>query len=325
MTRCLAVLCSIAITAGCHKSHGVAPEVSGLAAVPATAEVVIAADVPRVAGSQLVQRAVDQLLQRDPDLAARWQKLQQSCKLDPTQIQHVVLAIGPHSGTQPGSGPVLLVATGKITETELATCVRGLVGQGSGSLNVKDVAGRSLYEAKDGNRAVYFAFGRPDTVVLGSSEQWVIDAIGTGKKALDNPDLKHWIDLTDQKAPVWAAGKVDERVRSGLVRVTSGQLSAGPVAMVLSFDPTSGAKASLGVLMATPQDAKALESFANTQKGLLGYAAQAKSLGRIVDKVTITADGTLVRLSVDLGVDDVNQLVSALDGTGSAAQDSPPK
>ena len=81
----------------------------------------------------------------------------------------------------------------------------------------------------------------------------------------------------------------------------------------------------LGVLMATPQDAKALESFANTQKGLLGYAAQAKSLGRIVDKVSITADGTLVRLSVDLAVDDVNQLVSALDGTGSAAQDSPPK
>jgi hypothetical protein len=76
--------------------------------------------------------------------------------------------------------------------------------------------------------------------------------------------------------------------------------------------------------MATPQDAKALESFANAQKGLLGYAAQAKGMGRLVDKVTIGADGTVVRFSVDLAVDDVNQLVSALDGKGSAAQDSPP-
>lgn len=320
----LALLCGLAIVAGCHKKSGPPPEVSGLAAVPATAEVVIAADVPRLAGSALVSRALDQLLAHDPDLASRWQKLRDGCKIDPSQIQHVVLAIGPHEGTQPGTGPVLLVATGKLAETELATCVRGLVGQGGGSLNVKDVSGRSLYEAKDGNRVVYFAFGRADTVVLGSSEAFVRDAVGTGQKVLDNPDMKQLIDQADQKAPVWAAGKVDPRVSAGLVRVTQNQLSAGPTAMVLAFDPTNGAKGSLGVVMANPKDAKTLESFANTQKALLGYAAQAKGLGPIVDKVAIHADGPVVRLSVDLGIVDVNQLVSALDGKGSAAQDSPP-
>jgi hypothetical protein len=321
----LALVCSLAFALGCgKKAGGPPPEVSGLAAVPSSAEVVIAIDVARVTGSPLVARAASQLLARDPDLAARWQKLEQSCKLDPQQLHHVVLAIGPHQGAQPGTGPVLLVATGQISETALATCVRGMVGQGGGSLEVKDAQGRSLYEAKEGSRVLYFAFGRPDTVVLGSSEQFVLDAVGAGPKALDNADLKHWLELTDQRAPIYAAGKVDERVRTGLVRVTSGQLTSGPVAIVLSLDPTKGAKAMLGAVMANDKDAKTLESFANTQKGLLGYAAQAKSLGRVVDPVTIAADGSVVRFSVELGLDEVNQLVSALDGGGSAAQDSPP-
>lgn len=320
----LALLCGLAVAAGCHKKSGPPPEVTGLAAVPATAEVVIGADVPRVASSPLVSRAVDQLLDRDPELATRWKKLHDSCKLDPSQISHVVLAIGPHTGDKPGTGPVLLVATGKLSETELATCVRGLVGQGGGSLDIKDAGGRSLYVAKDSGRTVYFAFGRPDTVVLGSTEQFVLDAVGGGSKVLDNPDMKKWIELAGQGEPVWAAGKVDDRVRTGLVRVTSGALKAGPVAMVLTFDPSKGAKASLRVVMASPDDAKALESFANSQKALLGYAAQRVSLGPIVDKVQIASDGAVVRFSVDLSIDDVNHLVSVLDGKGSAAQDSPP-
>lgn len=320
----LALLCGLAVAAGCHKKSGPPPEVTGLAAVPASAEVVIGADVPRIASSQLVARAVDQLLARDPELAARWKKLHDGCKLDPSQIEHVVLAMGPHTGDKPGTGPVLLVATGKLSETELATCVRGLVGQGGGSLDIKNDGGRALYVAKDSGRTVYFAFGRPDTVVLGSSEQFVMDAVGHGSKVLDNPDMKRWIELAGQGEPMWGAGKVDERVRTGLVRVTSGALKAGPVAMVLTFDPSKGAKASLEVVMASPDDAKALESFANAQKGLLGYAAQKVSLGPIVDKVQIAADGAVVRFSVDLSIDDVNQLVSVLDGKGSAAQDSPP-
>jgi hypothetical protein len=171
---------------------------------------------------------------------------------------------------------------------------------------------------------LYFAFGRPDTVVLGSSEQFVLDAVGAGPKALDNVDLQRWLELTDQRAPIYAAGKVDDRVRAGLVRLTNGQLSSGPVAIVVSLDLTKGAKGMLGAVMANDKDAKTLESFANMNKGLLGYAAQAKSLGKLVDKVAIAADGPLVRFSVDLGLDEVNQLVSALDGGGSAAQDSPP-
>ena len=335
MTRHLlaSVFAVVALLASCgKKSSGPPPEVTGLAAVPATAEVVVAADVPRVAASPLVSRAVDQLLLRDPVLSESWQKLQTTCKIDPTQIQHVVLAIGPARGAdpggahagQPGTGPVLMVATGKLSETEFAQCVRGLVGQGSGSLNVKESAGHTMYEAKDGNRIVYFSFSRADTVVLGTDEAFVNDAIGTGKKALDNPDLARWIALADQRAPIWAAGKVDPRVGAHLSRVTSGQISAGPVALALTFDPTLGAKASLAAVMASPQDAKALESFANANKGLLGYAAQAKSLGPIVDKFHVAADGSIVRFSIELSLDEVNQVISALDGKAPAEQDPPP-
>lgn len=322
--RAHVAIAALALVASCKKSPAPAPELAGLAAVPATAEVVVVVDVSRVAGSPLVQRAADQLLARDADLAVRWQKLHDSCKLDLDKLKTVALAIGPHQGPQPGTGPVLMVATGKIGETELATCVRGMVGSGGGSLVAKDSNGRTLYEAKEANRVMYFAFSRPDTVVLGSNEQFVTEALGTGKKAVDNPDLKRWIDLADQKAPIWAAGRVDERVRAGLVRVTSGQLSAGPSALAMSADLATGLKLDGAVVMANANDAKALESFMKTQKGLLGYAAQAKSLGQIVDAFQISSDRDVVKLHLELSTDDVNRLVSALDGGGAAAQDSPP-
>ncbi len=314
----------LALVTSCKKAHAPSPELTGLAAVPASAEAVIAADVPRVLGSPLVERAVDTLLARDADLAARWQKLHDTCKVDASQLRHVVLAIGPHAGPQPGTGPVLMVATGKLSETELATCVRDMVGRGGGSLTVKEAGGRTLYEAKDGNRTMYFAFSRPDTVVLGSSEEYVVEALGPGKKALDNPELKRWLDLADQRLPVWGAGKVDERVRTGMVRATGGEVKVGPTAVALSADPTSGVKLELAAVMANTQDAKALESFANTQRGLLGYAAQAKHLGKMVDKLAIQADRDVVRFRIELTIDDVNELISALDAKGSAAQDSPP-
>ena len=119
-----------------------------------------------------------------------------------------------------------------------------MVGQGGGTLTAKDVDGRTLYQAKDGNRTMYFAFGRPDTVVLGSNEAYVTEALGTGKKVSDNAEhRRRGSQLADQNAPVWAAGRVDERVAAGLVKVTNGQLKEGPKAMLVALDPTDGREA----------------------------------------------------------------------------------
>lgn len=327
MSKLLAA-CSLAVAlvvtvGGCGKKAGkAAPPVVGLAAVPESAQVVISADVARVASSPLVTRAVETFLLKDAELATRWQRLQDSCKLDIDKLKSVVLAIGPSATA--GTGPVIMVATGQLVETELAACVRAMVGHGGGSLTAKPLGGRTLYQAKDGNRTMFFAFGRPDTVVLGSSEAYVTEALGPGKKVADNAELMKWIKLADQKAPVWAAGRVDERVRQGLVKVTNGQLSAGPTAMVLAVDPTDGAKLDLGAVMASEADAKTLESFAKSQLALMAMAAQAKSLGKVVDKVSVAAKGEVVRFEANLGMDDVNQLISALDGGDATAQDSPP-
>ncbi|HSN29505.1 MAG TPA: hypothetical protein VLT45_24625, partial [Kofleriaceae bacterium] len=67
MNRAL-VLISLALAWGCGKKHGggSATEVAGLSAVPASAEIVISADVARVMDSPLVERAVDQLMLREP-------------------------------------------------------------------------------------------------------------------------------------------------------------------------------------------------------------------------------------------------------------------
>jgi hypothetical protein len=328
MNRAL-IACSLAVAAtlggGCgKKSNKALPEVAGLVAVPASAEVVIVADVAKVADSALVERAVDQFLMKDADLAARWQKLQTDCKLDAKKLRHVILAIGPKTGDAPGTGPVLMVATGQLVETELAACVRGIVGQGGGTLTAKTAGGRTLYQAKDGNRTMYFAFGRPDTVVLGSNEGFVTEALGPGSKVKDNAEMTGYFARVDQNAPVWAAGRVDERVRGGLVKVTSGQLKEGPKAMIVSLDPTDGAKLEVGAVMASDGDAKTLESFAKSQLALMAMAAQAKSLGKVVDKIAISVDGPVTRFRASLGTEEVNQLISALDGGGSTAQDSPP-
>jgi hypothetical protein len=322
----LAYVAAAAVLAvGCgSKSKKALPEVSGLAAVPASATAVVVADVSRVVDAPLVERAVDQLLLRDPQLNQRWQQLATTCKVDPKKLKHVVLAIGPHEGKGPGTGPVLMVVTGQIVETELAGCVRTIVGQGGGTLTAKDIGGRTLYQAKDQNRTMYFAFGKADTVVLGSNEAYVTEALGTGKKVADNGELVGYMKLANQSAPVWAAGKVDERVRGGLVKLTGGQVKEGPTAMVVSADPTNGLGLEVGAAMASEADAKTLESFAKAQLGLMAMAAQAKSLGKVVDKVTISAEKQVVRFKAALTVDDVNLLISALDGGGVTAQDSPP-
>ncbi|MDB4955957.1 MAG: hypothetical protein JWO36_3526 [Myxococcales bacterium] len=332
----LAALVLAAAACG-KKSSAPSAEVTGLAAVPASAVVVITADVARVVDSPLVARAVDQLLARDADLAARWQKLKDSCKLDfATQIKHVVLAVGPSTngadtlhgagppGPQPGTGPVLMIATGKLVENEFAACVRSMVGKGGGDLTAKPLGSRTLYQAKEGNRGMFFAFGRADTVVLGSDEAYVAEALGPGKKLSDNPEMSQWLALADQHAPLWAVGRADERVRQGLVKATAGQISAGPVAFTVSADTSNGAKFEVDAVMATAADAKALESFAKQNLALAGMAAQGKSLGKIVDHIAIAADGAVLRLKANLDIADVNLLVSALDGGGPAAQDSPP-
>ena len=306
------------------KDTSLSPEVSGLAAVPATAQVLIAADVSKLTDSPIIARAVERLLLSEPRLAESWAHVQESCKIDPIrQIRHVMLAIGPAQGGA-GTGPVLMVATGSLSEPDLASCIRTMVGKGGGELTAKSVVGRSIYQVKDGNRTMHFAFSRPDTIVLGTNEAWVTDALGTGPKATTNPDLQAWLKLVDQRAPVWAVGRVDPRVGQGLVTATSGKLAKQPEAFVATLDATAGAKVLLGVVMSDAESAKTLESWAKTELAVVGMAAQLKSLGSVVAKVTVIAEQSVVRFRAALTMDEVNRLLSVLDEKPAPEQGSPP-
>src|SRR6185436_10167916 len=105
--------------AGCGKKasepSGPPPELTGLAAVPANAQVVIGVDVGKLLDSQVVERAVDQLLLHNAELSERWQRLHDDCKIDLSrQVKRIMLAIGPHTGPQPGTGPVIMIVVGSI-------------------------------------------------------------------------------------------------------------------------------------------------------------------------------------------------------------------
>ena len=318
---------ALAVACGSKKSNeGPPPEVTGLAAVPSSAEIVIAVDVEKLASSPLVTRAAEQLLLRDPALAQSWEHVRDACKLDVTkQIRRLTIALGPSPNpNKPGTGPVLMVATGKIAETELATCIRSLVGKGGGQLTAKPLDGRTLYQVKDQNRTMFFSFGAADTIVLGTSEPFVKEALGKGPKAPGHPELAAWMKLTNQNAPLWAIGRVSERVKQGLVKVSQGQIKIGPTAFVGSADLVEGAKLELGAVMANPDDAKQLESQIKAQLALLVMVAQEKSLGPLVQKVKLSVDGNVVRIGAALSMDDVNHVLSMLDGGAPPKQDSPP-
>lgn len=314
---------------GCGKKEapsGPAPELTGLAVIPASVEVVVGADIAKLTDSPVIDRAIEQVLMRDAVLSERWQRLKDECKIDlGKQIKRVMVALGPsRPGPAPGTGPVLMVAVGSLPETELQQCVTKLVGAGGGSLTGKPVAGRTLYLARDGNHAMYFAYTRPDTVVFSADEAYLTEALGAGKKAPDNPDLTAWRKLVNQSAPLWAVGRTDPRIRDGLVKVSSGQISAGPVAFALNADLADGAKLQLSAVMNQPDQAKALESYVKRELALLTAAAQLKSLGSVVGKVAVTADANIVQFRAALTVDDLNHVLAALDDSNTSPQDRAP-
>ena len=315
--------------AGCRKKpiapSGPPPELTGLAVVPATADVVLGANVAKLVDSPVLDRMLEQLLSHDATLAERWQHLKDDCKVDlGKQVKRVMLALGPPRTPAPGTGPVLMVVVGSIPEADFKDCVGKLVGNGGGTVTGKAVFGQTLYLAKDGNRTMYFAYGRPDTIVLGSDEAFTTEALGAGKKAPDNPDLAAWLRLVNQNSALWAVGRTDPRVRDGLVQLTGGKLGQGPAAFAAMADFSEGANLQLGVVMNRPEDAKNLESFVKDELAVLTMAAQWKSLGPVVGKIAVSTDDRVVRFRAPLTIQDLNQLLSALDGGTSPAQDSAP-
>lgn len=320
----------LAALAACGKKsgdggNGPTPELTGLAAVPASAEDVVGFNVKKLLDSQLLVRAVDQLFLRNSSLSSDWGKIRVACKLDlEKSVKRVMLALGPHAGNAPGSGPTLVVATGKLAESDLSTCLRAMIGKGDGDVTAEPADKATIYAVGDAGKKWFYAFGNADTVVSSSAKPYLLEALGSGKKAPDEPSLQKWIAMADQNAPIWWAGKVNDRISQGLIRQSAGKVAHGPVGMVGSLDPTDGAKLDVKLGMANDADAKQLESFAKTSLTQLAMGAQIYKLGGVVNKVEVTSEGSTVSIRVALTAEEVNQILSALDVGGGGVQDAPP-
>jgi hypothetical protein len=294
---------------------------TGLAAIPADAEAVISVDVDRFAGSPLVQRAVELLLARDPGMRGRWERLAEACKIDVrAQIRRVTSALGPIAD---GKQPVLTVITGDVAEATFATCVRAAVGSGGGELIASAAQGRTIYEVRDVNHTLWFAFGQADTIVMSTEPKYLERALGGGDKVATAGALKPLIARADHKAPLWAAG-VGRGFGGGLVKLTGGKVTQPAKAMVAALDPTSGVTVALGVELASEADAKELESFTKAQLPLMAMAAQIKALGPVVAKLQATRDGSLVTIGASYSMEDINQLMKAIDSPATEPQDASP-
>jgi hypothetical protein len=333
-----ALVLALALVPGCGKKKAkpeVPKAVAGLAAIPAGARVVIGIDVGRVAEAPLIQHAVGQMLLRDPELAQRIDRLLDDCQLDPVaqlQTVHIGLADQP---TKEVGRPVVMVVSGKLVETDLATCVGKTMSASGGSLTTSQVGGRTIYKAAGGERAVWFAFGNvvapgPDglaTLIVSPSEEWLGLAVGSGPRVLDDPEMAQLVATADQSAGIWAAGKVAGTIGSGLVKVTGGQIKNPPQAMVASLDAREGIRFRLDVMMSAPEEANILKSFAQTQLGLLATLGQIKGLGPLLAKIGVETTGSKVTFQVQATEAEVRDALSKMetvDTGGSTSQDAAP-
>lgn len=321
----IATIATIAAAPACSKKPGggrAAPAITGLGAVPADAEAVFSFDVTRLIDSPLVARAAELLLARNDGLRTQWTALASACQIDvKTQVRRVVIALGP---TTKAGQPALMVVTGDLPESKLAACVQKAFGTGTGTVTPKLTAGRTIYTVTQGARSMWFGYGQADTVVLGPNQAWVEQALGKDAKVTDSGTLKPLIARADQAAPIWAAGRLAPAVAEGLMKPTGGTLKKGPEAVFLSIDPSTGLRVELGADMASEDDAKTLEQFATDQLRLLAQLAQWANLGPAVAKVRAQRDGANVTFALSLSMDEVNQLMTAIDSTAEDPQPSAP-
>lgn len=310
--------------AGCKGKKAAAPPppvpIVALAAIPADATAVVGLDIERLARSRLVERAVAQMFDRDPELRGKLTALAAACKLDlPTQVKQVHLAL------RQGDGPArasLLVATGQFTEANLTRCLQAGAGGGEGT--VRDLGGRSLYKLAAGPRALYFGFGHDDTVVLGPDDAWVQAALADGAKVETSALLGPALAKVDRKAAMWAVATVNPELGLALTRLSKGAIAAGPTLVAGTLDPLDGVRASAEFTMTSAADARALADYAKGELAMGTIAAQALGVGPALSKVAVAQEGTAVRFRVALTDAEVKDVLAAIDRGPSAGQDAQP-
>lgn len=305
-----------------QEAEPTAPELSGLAAMPASVDQVIGLDVARLARSPLVERAVGVLLAGEPDLARDLDALTSGCNISiERDIRRLWLGMD-----RDGGGRAMLVVDGDLTEGQLGACVGRAIGASGGRLTGERVAGRTHYHVVQGGGRpeVWFAVVGKGVVVVASTGELLAEAAGDGPKVTSAADLNALVERAGTGHAVWFAGSVPPEVGQGLGTVSGGALAA-PRAMYGHVDLDGPLDAELGVVLGSAKEAADGASLVKGQLGTLALVAQARGLGRLVNQVAAEAQGDTLVLRLALPEDDVRTLVgTAIDSGGPGEQNATP-
>jgi len=253
-----------------------------------------------------------------------WQDIQNGCKIDVKQFQARPCSrfrASRRSATRYRSGTDGVADRDRSSRpiSRAWRGVRAMVGKGVGGSHHRESrspGNKTLYEAKDGkSRHVLRVSGSRDTVVLGSNEGVRHRCARHRQEGHStNHDLASWIGL-GRSAHCRCGPRVESTPRGergALVKVMGGKGSRpDPKAIIASFDSDKPAPSSRSPRsMANPhgcQDTRIIRE--DPARASSEMAAQAKSLGAIVDKVgDFTSDQKTWSASRQASdPDDVNQ------------------
>jgi hypothetical protein len=311
--------------AGCKSkkpSEPLAQALAGLGAMPASVDQVIGLEVPRLASSPLVERALASLLAGAPDLARDLDALMAGCKLDVGRdVRRMWLGMD-----RAAEDRALLVVEGKLTEGQLSACVGQALVPGGGRLTGARVGGRTHFhvDQAEGRPDVWFAAVGDGVVVVASTAELLAEAAGDGPKLLASSEMAALVERAGTGHALWFAGSVPPEIGQGVGRVSGGAIGA-PRAMFGHLDLDGPLDAELAVVMASADDATRGVSTIKSQ--LAGYAlvAQAAGLGRLVNQIGAEAEGDTLFLRLKLSEEEVRALVgTAIDRPGPDDQNATP-
>lgn len=331
---CYAAVVLLAAAAGCkekskksgHGAEAVA-DIEGMSVMPASIDAVLGADVPALARSELIDRAVTRMFLGDPGLRKAIDELFAGCGFRPERdIRTVLVGMDVDGAAAAGSERTLLVASGRIAEGKIASCVSQHMTAMGGTLVESSVGGRTHYhaDAPTGRQDVWFAFGSEDTVVVSSTAELLAEALGKTPRLADDRTLATLIDRARKPgAALWAAGKLPPEVGKGLASASGGTLSA-PTAIFGDLSVEKGLSAEIGIEMASPEEARSAVSLAKRQLELLAQVAQKWHLGLLVARIRASAAERTLLLQITLGNNELAEVLAPIDTPGPGQQTTAP-
>ena len=325
----------VAAAAGCKErskdgsgAQAVA-SIEGMSAMPASIDAVLGADVPTLARSELIERAVTRMYLGDPGLKKQIDQLFAGCGFHPEKdLRTVLIGMDVDGATVAGAERTLLVASGRLSEGKIAACVgRHMGAMGGGALVETEVAGRTHYhaDAPTGRQDVWFAFGNQDTVVVSSTAELLVEALGKTPRLAEVETMASLIDRARRpEAALWAAGKLPPEVAKGLTSASGGTVKP-PTAIFGSVAVDKGLGAEVGLELASPDEAKSAVSLAKRQLAFLAQVAQKWRLGQLVARIQVSAAERTLMFRLALSDAELSQVLAPIDTPGAGEQTTAPQ